>query len=142
MIEEVLLHDALYALIIRRDFHQAGARFFTPNDFSQQLGYLSHPKGHRIEPHIHKEVMREVVRTQEVLVIRNGRIRVDFYNDECEYLDCRTLETGDVILLVQGGHGFEILESCDMIEIKQGPYLGDEDKVRFTPRGATGGQPV
>jgi mannose-6-phosphate isomerase-like protein (cupin superfamily) len=135
MIEEVLLHGALYALIIRRDFRQAGARFFTPNDFSQQLGYLSHPTGHRIEPHIHREVTREVVRTQEVLVIRSGRLRVDFYDAEREYLDSRILETGDVILLVQGGHGFEILEACDMIEIKQGPYLGDEDKVRFTPRG-------
>jgi hypothetical protein len=135
MIEEVVLEKALYALIIPRDFHQSGARFFTPDDFSQQLGYLSYPKGHQIEPHIHCEVAREVVRTQEVLIVRKGRLRVDFYNDRREYLDSRTLAAGDVILLVQGGHGFEVLDSCEMIEIKQGPYLGDGDKIRFMPRG-------
>ena len=37
----------------------------------------------------------------------------------------------DIILLAFGGHGFECLEEVEMIEIKQGPYLGEQDKVRF-----------
>jgi len=132
-IEEVLCNGVLYALIIRRDFGGPGVHFFTPGEFSQQLGHMSHPTGHRIEPHVHREVLRNVRRTQEVLVIRKGRLRVDFYDEKRERVDVRTLEAGDLILLVQGGHGFEVLDACDMIEIKQGPYLGDEDKVRFTP---------
>jgi mannose-6-phosphate isomerase-like protein (cupin superfamily) len=138
-IEEVRFGATLNALIIRREFDRPGVHFFTPNDFSQQLGYMSHPAGHKIEPHAHREVLRNVRRTQEVLVIRKGRLRVDFYDEDRERIGSRTLEAGDVILLVQGGHGFEVLEGCDMIEIKQGPYLGEEDKVRFTPRDETGG---
>ena len=138
MIEEVHCRGVLNALIIRRDFREPGVHFFTPSDFSQQLGYMAHPAGHRIEPHVHREVLRSVRRTQEVLVVRSGRVRVDFYSDERECVESRTLEAGDVILLVHGGHGFEVLEACEMIEIKQGPYLGDEDKVRFTPAQAAG----
>lgn len=64
-------------------------------------------------------------------MIRKGRLRVDFYNNNRERLDSRTLEAGDVILLAAGGHGFEVLDACEMIEVKQGPYLGDEDKILF-----------
>ena len=135
MIEEVIWQGVLYALIVRRDFQQPGVHFFTPGDFSQQLGHMSHPTGHTIEPHLHREVLRGVRRTQEVLVIRKGRLRVDFYNEARECVESCVLEAGDVILLVQGGHGFEVLEACDMIEIKQGPYLADEDKIRFSPGG-------
>jgi hypothetical protein len=134
MIEEVRLNGTLYALIIRRDFQRPGVHFFTPGEFSQQLAYMSHPTGHVIDPHLHREVSREVRRTQEVLVLRKGRLRVDFYDESRERLESRTLEAGDVILLVQGGHGFEVLEACEMYEIKQGPFLGDQDKVRFMPK--------
>ncbi|MES2999088.1 MAG: hypothetical protein V4787_00225 [Pseudomonadota bacterium] len=139
MIEEFLHQGVLYAIIVRHDFQKPGVHFFTPGDFSQQLGSMSHPTGHRIDPHVHREVVRNVRRTQEVLLIRRGRLRVDFYDEQRVNIGCRTLDAGDVMLLVQGGHGFEVLEACDMIEIKQGPYLGDEDKVRFNPEAGTTG---
>jgi len=129
MVEEVMLEGVLYALIIRRDFNLPGVHFFTPGTFSQQVGFMSHPSGHRIQPHVHRDVQREVVRTQEVLMIRKGSLRVDFYGRNREHLDSRTLRSGDVILLASGGHGFEVLEACEMIEVKQGPYMGDADKV-------------
>lgn len=120
------------AIVIRTDFEeQSGIRFFTPPEFSQQLAYMKREKGAIIEPHIHNEVNREVVRTQEVLVIRSGKVQVDLYTNEHEYWDSFTLGAGDVILLAFGGHGFTMLEPTEMIEIKQGPYLGDQDKVRF-----------
>jgi mannose-6-phosphate isomerase-like protein (cupin superfamily) len=134
MIEQAIFDGVLYAVIVRRNFERPGIHFFTPNDFSQQLGHMSHPTGHRITPHIHKDVIRSVRRTEEVLVIRKGKLRVDFYDEGRNCVGSRVLEAGDVILLVQGGHGFEVLEDCDMIEIKQGPYAGDEDKERFDPR--------
>ena len=100
---------------------------------------MRHPVGKIIEPHIHNPVVREVVYTQEVLLIKGGKLRVDFYNNQQVYLESRILEAGDVILLVAGGHGFEVLEEVEMIEVKQGPYLGEQDKIRFngiTPKQA------
>ena len=84
-----------------------------------------------IQPHIHNPVSREVRFTQEVLFIKKGRVRVDFYDTEEVYLESRVLEKGDVILLIQGGHGFEVLEDLEMIEVKQGPYVGEQDKTRI-----------
>src|SRR5260221_2068154 len=136
VIEQVVLDSVLYAWIVRRDFKRPGVHFVTPGTFSQQLGFMSHPAGYQIKPHVHRDVQREVFRTQEVLMIRSGRLRVDFYSRDGKRLDSRTLEAGDVILLASGGHGFEVLEACEMIEVKQGPYLGDEDKM-LLPRDVT-----
>ena len=96
---------------------------------------MSHPKGKLIQPHVHNSVPREVHYTQEVLFIRKGKLRVDFYSEEQEYLESRILGTGDVILLIEGGHGFEVLEALEMFEVKQGPYMGEMDKTRFDGRG-------
>ena len=133
MIEKFIHNNDTFAIIVRKDFNNQGINFFTPNDYSQQLAYMSHPKGKDIQPHIHKKVQREVHFTQETLFIRKGKLQVDFYTDEKEYLESRTLDAGDVILLIKGGHGFKVLEDLEMFEVKQGPYAGDEDKLRFSP---------
>jgi uncharacterized protein YjlB len=133
MIEKIINNNTLLAIIIRNSFHQEGIAFFTESNFSQQLGYMNRPKGYVIEPHRHNLVAREVVQTQEVLFIKSGNVRVDFYDDAQSYLESRVLSKGDVILLAAGGHGFEMLEPSEMIEVKQGPYVSDRDKVRFDP---------
>ncbi len=92
---------------------------------------MEHAAGKLIAPHVHNPVPREVHYTQEVLFIRKGLLRVDFYDHQQCYLRSRILEAGDVILLIEGGHGFEVLEDVEMIEVKQGPYAGDQDKTRF-----------
>jgi mannose-6-phosphate isomerase-like protein (cupin superfamily) len=120
------------AVIVRNDFREPGITFFTDNELSQQMGFMRHPVGKVIEPHVHNHISRSVNYTQEALFIRHGKIRVDFYSDTQNYLFSYVLESGDVILLISGGHGFEILEEVEMIEVKQGPYAGDRDKTRFT----------
>ena len=132
MIEKIVYKNQELAIIIRNNFQKEGVEFFTPNDYSQQLAHMSHKKGKMIDAHVHNEVKRDVRLTQEVLLIKKGKLRVDFYNDEQCYIESRILEEGDVILLASGGHGFEVLEDMEMIEIKQGPYLGDKDKTRFS----------
>jgi hypothetical protein len=132
MVENVVYKKALLAIIIRSNYQHDGITFFTPNEFSQQLGYMCRPKGYTIEPHIHKHLERKVFFTQEVLVIKRGMVRVDFYDERQFYIESRNIYTGDVILLASGGHGFEILEDAEIIEIKQGPYNNEKDKVRFT----------
>jgi hypothetical protein len=121
----------ILAILIKASYKQEGIQFFTSGDFSQQLGYMNRPKGYHIPPHVHNPVSREIIWTQEVLFIKSGKVRVDFYTDDREYIDSRILEQGDVILLAMGGHGFEMIEESEIIEVKQGPYCGDEDKSRF-----------
>ncbi len=132
MIERIESGGELLALIVRRDFAAEGISFFTPSDLSQQLAFMRHPAGRLIAPHVHNPVPREVVYTQEVLFLRRGRLRADFYDQDQTYLHSRVLEAGDVILLIKGGHGFHVLEEIEMFEVKQGPYAGDHDKTRFT----------
>ena len=132
MVENIIINNQLLAILLRTTYREPGIKFFTPNDFSQQLAYMNHPKGYLIHPHIHNSVPREVEFTKEVLFIKSGRVRVDFYGDDKSYLESRILNPGDVILLAFGGHGFEILEDSEIIEVKQGPYAGDADKVRFS----------
>ena len=133
MLEQITHNNVLLAIIIRSGFSKPGVSFFTPEDFSQQLAYMHHPAGKVIPPHVHNPAPREVQYTQEVLFIRKGKLRVDFYDNDRNYLESRILESGDTILLASSGHGFEILEELEMIEVKQGPYAGDQDKVRFAP---------
>jgi hypothetical protein len=133
MIERITHSGIELALIIPRGHKGEGIEFFTPSSYSQQVGYMSRPKGYVIDPHVHVSVPREVHFTQEVLFIRSGLVRVDFYGTDRVYLESRILEQGDLILLADGGHGFVMLEPSEIIEVKQGPYAGDKDKSRFMP---------
>jgi hypothetical protein len=93
---------------------------------------MRHPAGHKILPHTHKLVVRQIQYTQETLLVKSGRIRVDLYSDEKKYIRSEELVAGDVILLASGGHGFVFLEESELIEVKQGPYISFEvDKERF-----------
>lgn len=123
--------DKTIAIIIRNGYTCEGVDFITSEDYSQQVAYMHHPAGKVIDAHIHRLVHRNVVMTQEVLFIKRGRLRVDFYDDYEDYLQSLILEAGDTILLVSGGHGFTVLEEVEMIEVKQGPYSGEADKKRF-----------
>lgn len=131
MIEKIEHNSELYALIVYHTFSKEGISFFTPDEFSQQLAYMRHPTGKQIQPHVHNPVPRQVNYTQEVLFIKSGKLRVDFYDEEKTYLSSRLLQAGDVILLAKGGHGFEVIEAVEMFEVKQGPYAGEQDKTRF-----------
>ena len=131
MLKEIKHNDKLLGILVSNSYEKDGISFFTPDDLSQQLAYMQHPKGKLIEPHVHNIIKREVHYTQEVLFIKKGKLRVDFYNDAQEYLESHILVSGDVILLASGGHGFEVLEDLEMFEVKQGPYAGECDKTRF-----------
>ncbi|MHB8843606.1 MAG: cupin domain-containing protein [Nitrospirota bacterium] len=131
MIDEIKHENKILGIIVRNDFHRPGISFFTPGEFSQQLAYLNYPAGKIIEPHIHNKTSREVLATKEVLILKKGKLQVDFYDDQQRYLESRILYAGDVILFAGGGHGFSVLEEIQMIEVKQGPYAGENDKTRF-----------
>ena len=131
MIEEVKHKNNLLALIIRANYSAEGIQFFTPDEFSQQLAYMKREKDYVIEPHTHNSVKREIYYTQEVLYIKSGKVRVDYYDNDQNYVCSNELLKGDVILLADGGHGFKMLEESEIIEVKQGPYVENKDKTRF-----------
>ena len=121
------------ALVIRAGFGQPGINFVTDDESVHQLGVLKWPQGHLIDAHVHNPMARTIDSTQEVLFIRSGRVRVDLYGDDRGYRSSLELGPGDVIFLASGGHGFEILEDADIVEVKQGPYRGEGEKTRFRP---------
>jgi hypothetical protein len=129
--EQIFDEYRMIAIIIYAEYHSEGIEFFTPPNLSQQLASMKRPKGYEIPAHIHKPVSREVKYTQETLFIKKGRVEIKFYDENKEYLETRILKTGDVILLVSGGHDFTMLEDTEMIEVKQGPYASEDDKEIF-----------
>jgi len=132
MIFHITNNDSILAIIISANYSSEGIKFFTPSTCTQQIGYMNRPSGYVIPPHIHNPVSREILYTNEVLFIKSGKIRADFYDENQDYLESRILNKGDIILLLHGGHGFEMLEPSEIIEVKQGPYAGEKDKTRFS----------
>lgn len=130
-IETIKDKDNIVAIVIYNSFNKEGTTFFTPDDFSQQLAFISHKSGKIIEAHVHNVSERNIHLTQETLFVKKGKLKINFYDNDKNYFDSRILESGDIILLSGGGHGFEFLTDVDMVEVKQGPYLNDNDKVRF-----------
>lgn len=129
--KRIIHNGKLIAIIIPNDFNKDGIEFFTPNELSQQLAYMKRPKGYVIQKHKHNNIQRFVANTLETLFIKSGKVKVDLYDDNNNFIQDLILTTGDIILLVSGGHGFTMIEESEIIEVKQGPYLGDQDKVRF-----------
>ncbi|MFA5393578.1 MAG: hypothetical protein WC081_00225 [Candidatus Ratteibacteria bacterium] len=131
MIEKIMHNDTVIALIIYKDYKQDGIRFLSPNEYSLQMGYMTRPKGYQVLPHIHNPVHRNTIGTQEVLFIKKGEIRIDFYSFEQSFLESRKLSAGDIILLAGAGHGIEVLQEAEIIEVKNGPFIEGADKGRF-----------
>lgn len=119
------------AYIIRESFIPNKTSFLTPPEYKQQVGYVVYPAGGKIQRHTHRPIERQLVGTSEVLVIRQGRCEIDIYNDDLDLVATRELFEGDIMLMVGGGHSFHMLEDTVFLEIKQGPYLGIDEKERF-----------
>ena len=131
MKEVIKSKGLLLGMIIRSSEGKEGVNFLTPDEFQQQIGILKVPEGHRFQPHIHNKIKRKIFYTYETLVIRKGKLRVDFYDTEQNYLFSDVVTEGDILMLAEGGHGFKVLEEIDFVEVKQGPFLGEKDKFKF-----------
>ena len=132
MIKNITYKKKTLALIIKNKYlKKRGINFFTNNNLSQQVAYLNHKKGHIIQPHLHKRRLKKIYDTSEVLVILDGSLKVDFYNNKRKYLFSKILSKNDIIILLTYGHGFKILKNCKFIEVKQGPYDSKKDKFKF-----------
>lgn len=134
---EIITHNAEeVAYILRADVTPDSTTFLTPGTLGQEMGLIVYGAGQFIQPHAHLPVTRQVNGTTECVIVRKGRCIVDFYDDARHLILSRELALGDVVLLLGGGHGFRMLEDTVLFEVKQGPYMGDRDKVRFDPPSA------
>jgi mannose-6-phosphate isomerase-like protein (cupin superfamily) len=132
MIQKITHKNEVLALIIKNKYiKKKGINFFTNNKLSQQVAYMNHKKGHVIQPHIHKKRLKKIYDTSEVLIILDGTMRVDFYDNKKKYLFNRKLIKNDIIILLKFGHGFKIDKNCKFIEVKQGPFDPKRDKFKF-----------
>ena len=130
MIKQIKYKKNIFAYIIKIS-NKNGVNFPTPKEITQQVGILNHKKGHKINPHIHFKNPRKITYTTEVLVILKGKVRVDFFDKHKKYLFSKILNKNNIIIFVDGGHGFEILQNAKIIEVKQGPYNEAKDKIIF-----------
>jgi cupin fold WbuC family metalloprotein len=122
-------HGRLFGLIISHDNIPPGVEFYTSKEDPLQVGKITHKKGIKIRPHIHKKNKRIIESVHEVLYIQRGKIKALFYDERGAKIEECPLCEGDTVVLMEGGHGFEILEDCQILEIKQGPYVDKaEDK--------------
>lgn len=131
LVEKIMWGDVPLAYIIRGDLLPSRTTFLTPPQFKQQVGFVVYPAGGEIQRHVHRPLSRHLVGTSEVLIVRRGRCEIDIYNDDRELVATRELREGDVMLMVGGGHGFHMLEDTVFLEVKQGPYTGQDEKERF-----------
>ena len=122
---------SLLAYVIRGDFSADITSFVTPPEHNFQVGFVVYPKDGEIQSHYNRKIDRKISNTSEVLVVRKGHCEIDIYDDEQILVETLGMKTGDVMVMVSGGHGFRMLENTVLLEIKQGPYIGIDEKKRF-----------
>ena len=132
MIKNITHKSKILAIIIKGNYlKKRGVNFFTNPKLNQQVAYMNHPKNHLIQPHTHKNSLRKIKGTTEVLIILDGILKINFFDNKKKFIFSKTAQKNDIIILLTGGHGFEIKKNCKMIEVKQGPYSKSEDKFKF-----------
>ena len=130
-IENIIWDGKILATIIRSDAKLEKTMFFSPSEHNLQVGCVVYPAGGRIVPHVHRPVERRIVGTSEVIIVKKGRCQIEIFNNDKQPVTSRELQTGDILILVDGGHGFSVLEDTILLEVKQGPYMGQDEKDRF-----------
>jgi hypothetical protein len=131
-IERIVSGEQLLAIIVRAQVTtEKKYNFLTDQETPLQLGVSNYPSGELIAAHAHLRTEVTVPSGHEYILVKSGKLRVKLYDAQSrEQLATQDLSAGDSILLLSGGHGFEVLEPCQILEVKQGPYLSKEkDKV-------------
>ena len=121
----------LLAVVVRQESAPTETTFVTEPNATLQVGFVVYPEGGAVARHSHTQITRTIIGMSEVLLVRSGRCIVDVYDDARSLVGSSELEAGDVLLLMAGGHGFRMLEDTVLLEVKQGPYVGVDEKERF-----------
>jgi oxalate decarboxylase/phosphoglucose isomerase-like protein (cupin superfamily) len=125
--------NKILSIIYRDDDWTEGLNFITPNELFVQVGSWWYDKGKKLASHIHNDFERKAMRTQEMVYVKKGSMRVLLYDEDKNYLQDYILYEGDLAVFAYGGHGYEILDDgTKIIEAKNGPFVDvDTDKTKF-----------
>ena len=121
-IEKIENKGKILVYIIRNTQKIVKTHFISPKTSNLQVGHIVYPTGSTIPKHIHKKIIRKLYRTEEVLVVLEGRCDMDIYDDQRILIATKRVNKGDVIIILEGGHGFRVIKDLVFLEIKQGPY--------------------
>ena len=124
-------NNNVLAYLVHNNENPEKTTFITTPDLNFQAGFVIYPDGSEIPRHSHHPVHRIIQGTSEVIFVRDGSCTVDIYNNNKELIASRPMEKGDIVMFFSGGHGFRITKKTVLFEIKQGPYPGTDEKVRF-----------
>jgi mannose-6-phosphate isomerase-like protein (cupin superfamily) len=130
-LEIITANGQVLCYVIPKSTQPEKTTFVTPPDGKQQVGFIVYSKGGVIARHIHKPLERHIIGMAEVVIVRSGHCQIEVYDESLSLVATRDLYQGDVVLMVGGGHGFQVKEDTVLLEIKQGPYLGVDDKEIF-----------
>lgn len=131
---KVVEHNGLkLAVFISKEDRQKGLNFYSEDGDFIQVGIWGYDKGKKLPAHIHNKVGREINRTQEVIYVMQGKVKASIYSEDESLVEEIILQEGDILVLLNGGHGYEILEDDSFVlEVKNGPYVGaDKDRRRI-----------
>jgi hypothetical protein len=130
-VEHITSGGRSLAYIISGEINPSKTTFLTPPDLKQQVGFVVYPAGGEVRRHVHRALERHLVGTSEVIIVRRGRCEIDVYNDDRQLVATREIRAGDIMLMTGGGHGFRMYEDTVLLEVKQGPYTGIDEKELF-----------
>ena|SRR3989338_7012315 len=130
-IKSIIWEGKVLAHIIKAGDFPDKTSFFSEESDNLQVGCIVYPDNTQIPKHLHKPVIRNLDRTEEVLVVREGEAILDLYNQNKDKISSVKVTSGDVIILTGGGHGLRVIKKTKLLEIKQGPYFGVDEKERF-----------
>ena len=132
LVKNIIIDKKIVAKVFRHNKKKfKGIKFFTPDYLGMQVGSMNHSKNHIIKPHFHINRKKIVKEMSELLIIFSGQLKVFFYKKNKLRAKSVIINKKDMILLISGGHGFKVLKRLEMLEIKQGPFVGEKDKMRL-----------
>ena len=118
--------DKILALVFSKELLPDGVQFLTPVDYPLQVGLQDYKADKTVELHRHPPIKRVIKTTQEMVYVEKGSAQVTVVAEDWRPVDEVVLSAGDFILFVAGGHGLKIKKGSRLIEVKQGPYPGDD----------------
>jgi hypothetical protein len=114
--------NEMMAIVIRANQGMADVNFPTPSSLSMQMGALRRPQGYKVAIHYHEKPTIKGPPIQEILFVKKGIIKLILKNFRGSFTKEVILKPLDVIMLISCWHGLEVLENCELIEIKPGTY--------------------
>lgn len=130
-VEFIKVEEKLLCIIVKSPVSLDKTTFVTPEDLNLQMGFVVYKAGEQVPRHYHKEIERTVSNTSEVISVRLGSCNVQIYDESRKMIADRRLDMGDFVIFVAGGHGFKMNKDTILSEVKQGPYMGNDEKIYF-----------